>query len=261
MQKQLLHKKIVIIVKSIQSHYLHILNDCKLHLVDFLKTIKKRNKMKRVTLLNLKRILNFKSGTIVSLLISACLSVGNYQFVNAQETKSQAFINNATIEEQFTQVVDKSSKWENHKVVLESWLTGLRRNALDTLKTSKQEIANQKALVKEKEITIDTLNVKLKTTQEELVTALEARNSFSVLGINTSKGVFLTVTWLIILSLAAFSIVALGLYRRSFSVIQKTKEDLDKITAEFDIYRQDTRKKQEQLVIQHHKEMQKLKGG
>jgi hypothetical protein len=217
--------------------------------------------MKSVTFLNPKRTLNFKSGFVATLLLSACLSVGSYQSVNAQETKSQAFINNATIEEQFTQVVDKSSRWENHKVVLESWLTGLRRNALDTLKTTKQEIANQKALVKEKETTIDTLRIKLKSTQEDLVTALEARNTFSVLGMNTSKGFFLTVTWIIILSLAAFSIVALGLYKRSFSVIQKTKEDLDKITTEYDTYRQDTRKKQEQLVIQHHKEMQKLKGG
>jgi len=211
--------------------------------------------MKRFT------FLNFKSSIIAILLLSAYPSIGNQQLINAQETKSQAYINNATIEEQFTQVFDKSSKWENYKVVLESWLTSLRRNSLDSLNTFKQEIANQKGLVQEKEITIDSLNVKLKSTQEELATAIEARNSFSVLGISTSKGFFLTVTWLIILSLAGFSIIALGLYKRSFSVIQKTKEDLDKTSLELENYRQETRKKQEQMVIQHHKEMQKLKGG
>jgi hypothetical protein len=43
-------------------------------------------------------------------------------------------------------------------------------------------------------------------------------------------------------------------------VIQKNKEELSKITDEFEKYRQEARLKQEQLVIQHHKEIQKLKG-
>ena len=217
--------------------------------------------MKSVTLQNPKRNLSFKYRFVVSLLLSACLSAGNFQSANAQEPKNQAYVNNATVEDQFIQVIEKSSKWETYKVVQETWLTNLRRNTLDSINSSKLEILNQKALVAEKERTVDTLQTALKETQEELVIAINNKNSFSVLGINTSKGFFLSITWIIILSLGVFSIVTLGLYRKSFAVIQKTKEELEKTVMELEDYRQETRKKQEQMVIQHHKEMQKLKGG
>lgn len=178
--------------------------------------------------------------------------------IQAQDNK--AYLTEGTLEEQFNHVIDKSSSWENYKMITNSWINTLRRNTLDTLTTAKKEIALQKSLANEKEETIVTLQNTLEETQSALNLAVKEKNSFRILGLNISKGLFLTITWLIIIGLAGLSFVAIGLYKRSFSVIQKNKEELSKITDEFEKYRQEARLKQEQLVIQHHKEIQKLKG-
>lgn len=178
--------------------------------------------------------------------------------IQAQDNK--AYLTEGTLEEQFNHVIDKSSSWENYKMITNSWINTLRRNTLDTLTTAKKEIALQKSLANEKEETIVTLQNTLEETQSALNLAVKEKNSFRILGLNISKGLFLTITWLIIIGLAGLSFVSIGLYKRSFSVIQKNKEELSKITDEFEKYRQEARLKQEQLVIQHHKEIQKLKG-
>lgn len=215
--------------------------------------------MERITPTNITKELKSASRTSFILLLMIVLNVAVNPVIQGQENK-KAYINNATIEEQFNHVIDKSSKWENYKVVTEGWLNTLRKNALDSLNTAKTEIENQKSLVSEKLLTIKTLETTLEETQEALNTAIKDKNSFPIFGLAISKGLFLTTTWLIIICLAAFSVITLGLYKKSFSVIKKTKEELEKNTIQMESYRQETRKKHEQLVMQHHKEIQKLKG-
>lgn len=215
--------------------------------------------MELITPMNITKEQRSVSRTSFVLLLMIILNLAVNPIIQGQENK-KVYINDATIEEQFNYVIEKSSIWENYKVITESWINTLRKNTLDSLNTAKTEIENQRSLVSEKLLTIKTLETTLEETREALTTAKKEKNSFPIFGLAISKGLFLTTTWLIIIGLATLSVIALGLYKKSFSVIQKTKEELEKSTIEMENYRQETRKKHEQLVMQHHKEIQKLKG-
>ena len=207
----------------------------------------------------MKKTVQFKSCLIEKkILVSLFLMIFAFQ-TYAQEDK-KAYLNDGTIEEQLEHVVTKSSNWDIYKLILNDWVTKLRRNTLDSLNASKQEIATQKELVANRDKEISELQSTLQKTSDDLALVQTEKNSITLLGINISKGIFLSITLIIIIGLATFGAMAFGLYKRSFAAINKTQAELDKITLEFETHRQEARKKQEQLVVQHHKDIQKLKG-
>ena len=183
-----------------------------------------------------------------------------FQIPSYAQDDRKIYLNDGTIEEQLEHVISKSSNWDVYKLILNDWVTKLRRNTLDSLNASKREIVAQKELVANRDKEISELQSTLQKTRDDLNLVQKEKNSITIFGMNISKGIFLSVTILIILGLATFAVMAFGLYKRSFSVINKTQTELDKITQEFETHRQEARKKQEQLVVQHHKEIKRLKG-
>ncbi len=199
---------------------------------------------------------SFKFISILMLIIG----VVSFSKITAQESANKVYPKQATIEEQLNHVIDKSSKWENYKMVTDTWLTSLRRNTIDSINLLKNTITEKNTVITQKDTTIKKLETNLEATNQSLLKATKERNSFAVFGIIISKSLFLTLTWTIIIALSVISFVAISFYKRSHLIIKKTKEEYAKALQDFDDYRQDSRKKYEQLVVQHHKEMQKLKG-
>jgi peptidoglycan hydrolase CwlO-like protein len=164
------------------------------------------------------------------------------------------------LEEQFEYIIDKSSIWNMHTLIYTDWVNKLRHSAMDSLSRAKNEIVAQQDIVKGKDVEINNLKHSLEQTQNELTVVQKEKNSLTVFGANISKGVFLTAVIVIVLGLAAFAVIAYGLFKRSYTATRKTQNELDAVSKEFETYRQESRKKQEQLVVQHHREIQKLKG-
>jgi preprotein translocase subunit SecF len=178
-------------------------------------------------------------------------------FVSAQEKE---YLKDGTIEEQISYVIDKSSSWDNHKVILNSWISNLKKNTLDSISSLKKEISSQRNLLSEKEAEIINLQDDLKNTKDNLDKTESEKDTIPFLGINFSKNAFLTTVILIFIILIALVITIFWLYNRSFKVIRKTQEELETINKEFEEHRQESRKKYEQLVVKHHKEIQKFRG-
>ena len=209
----------------------------------------------------MKKTILFKSCLIEKkFIISLFLMIFIFQISSYSQEDRKVYLNDGTIEEQLEHVISKSSNWDIYKLILNDWVTKLRRNTLDSLNASKNEIAAQKELVANRDNEIAELQSTLQKTRDDLNLVQKEKNSITLLGVNISKGIFLSVTIIIVIGLAAFGVMVFGLYKRSFAVINKTQTELDKITQEFETHRQEARKKQEQLVVQHHKEIQRLKG-
>lgn len=210
----------------------------------------------------MKLFFNKSIGTSFKIISTLMLIIGVVSFskITAQESANKVYPKQATIEEQFHHVIEKSSKWENYKMVTDTWLTSLRRNTLDSINLLKTNIAEKNTIIAQKDTTIKKLEANLEATNQSLLKATKEKNSFSIIGIVISKPLFLTLTWFIIIALSVISFVAISFYKRSHFIIKKIKDEQMKTLQDFDDYRQDSRKKYEQLVVQHHKEMQKLKG-
>ena len=209
----------------------------------------------------MKKTVLFKNSLMAKkIIISSFLMIFAFHISSFAQEDRKVYLSDGTIEEQLEHVIGKSSNWDAYKLILNDWVTKLRRNVVDSLNASKNEIAAQKELVANRDNEISELQSTLQKTRDELNLVQKEKDSITLLGVNISKGIFLSVTIIIVIGLAAFAVMAFGLYKRSFAAINKTQAELDKITQEFEIHRQEARKKQEQLVVQHHKEIQRLKG-
>ncbi|MDR2927646.1 MAG: hypothetical protein LBV41_05540 [Cytophagaceae bacterium] len=188
------------------------------------------------------------------------LMVIPFYFSLLAQDAAKVYPSELDLEEQFEYIIDKSSIWNMHTLIYTDWVNKLRHSAMDSLSRAKNEIVAQQDIVKGKDVEINNLKHSLEQTQNELTVVQKEKNSLTVFGANISKGVFLTAVIVIVLGLAAFAVIAYGLFKRSYTATRKTQNELDAVSKEFETYRQESRKKQEQLVVQHHREIQKLKG-
>ena len=177
----------------------------------------------------------------------------------AQGTGERPYIQDATIEQQLEFVIDKSSTWEQYRVIREGWMKRLQKNTLDSLAFTRDEIAQRNILIAKKTDSIASLNERISQFHEELDYAVEQRDSIAVLGMLIQKSVFITITWVIIVGLGVLVIILGGLYKRGFVVTRRAEKDLEELKVEYEQFRKSQREKIEQMVVKHHNELKKRK--
>jgi hypothetical protein len=177
---------------------------------------------------------------------------------NAQSSKT--YPGDAPIEEQINFVINESSKWQNYKMILETWTTRVRTNTFDTLNAKKAEISGLNTLIEERDLEISSLSDTLGTTRQQLEIAISEKDTFLIFGASLSKSFFLSIVIFVILSLLIVAVFAFFLFQRGNMQMRTIRNELDVMREEFEMYRQQSRQKYENMVIQHHKEIQKLKG-
>ncbi len=172
----------------------------------------------------------------------------------------KAYIDGGSIIDQFEYVQEKSSRWENYTMIPDPWFKLLKKNALDTLKMKNEEIAELQNSLTKKDVELQNSMTELTSTQKALSETEAAKNSFNIFNMEMSKGFFLTLIGFIFIALLVITSGALLLFKKENMAIKRNKNEHDLLKHEFEEYRQEVRIRQEQLVIQHHKEIQKLKG-
>lgn len=172
----------------------------------------------------------------------------------------KAYIDGGSIIDQFEYVQEKSSRWENYTMIPDPWFKLLKKNALDTLKMKNEEIAELQNSLTKKDVELQNSMTELTSTQKALSETEAAKNSFNIFNMEMSKGFFLSLIGFIFIALLVITSGALLLFKKENMAIKRNKNEHDLLKHEFEEYRQEVRIRQEQLVIQHHKEIQKLKG-
>ena len=169
--------------------------------------------------------------------------------------RPKPFADTLDIEGQFSYAIDKSSNFQDYKVIKQNWILKLKQNTLDTMDFFKSNLNSAIRSVQVKNSTIDSLgreNLALKTQLNE-------KNSFSFFGIMVSKSGYDSIMWAIISGL----IVALALlflaFKRSFAVTVQTKKDLIDVKEEFESFRKKALKSKEEAVRQLYDELNKYK--
>jgi hypothetical protein len=177
----------------------------------------------------------------------------------SQEVQEKPFIENATIENQFNFVFDKSYKFENFKSVKIPWFLTLKSHALDTIKNLKNELRKAKVQYSTSGSVIDTLRAELKRANEQLSITDKEKNSLRFLGILMGKSSYNTLVWTIILALAILLAIFILLFKRSHVVTSQTKDTLAEVKEEFETYRKRTLEREEKMARKHLDELNKYK--
>lgn len=186
----------------------------------------------------------------LGLLLWLCVGSGHAQ---------KAYIQDAGIKEQLNFVEEEASKWQNYVMITDTWFRQLKKNVTDTLDQKNQNIGALETTIASRDSVIGQLNSELEKTKTRLETSEREKNAFQFLGLSMAKPVFISLVLFVFFALLIAIGAALFLFQRSNHTANRTKKDLEKMKEEFEDYRQRARQKYENLVVQHHKEIQKLK--
>ncbi len=174
---------------------------------------------------------------------------------SAPAPKPKPFPDSLDVLGQFNYAIEKSSDFREYKVIRQTWVSKLRSNTLDTLKNIKKDLNSAQNMIQAKVEIIDSVEAELTTVR----TQLEAKNSFSLLGLMVSKKTYDSIMWGVIISLVVAFGIMFAAFRRSFSVTSQTKKDLTDVKDEFEDFRKKALKSKEEAVRQLYDELNKYK--
>jgi hypothetical protein len=178
---------------------------------------------------------------------------------NAQETVEQPSLDNGTIENQFQYVLDKSSRYEEYKVIKLAWMNKLKSHVADSLNELQNKLDHSHQLTAMRDQRIDSLKTSLAQTKADLNDAVEERNSLSFLGLKVEKTSYNGIMWTLVVFLAAGLIIFLLLFKRSNFVTVRTSKDLQETREEFEEFRKKALRREEEIVRKYHNELNKYK--
>ena len=160
--------------------------------------------------------------------------------INAQEA-------GATIDDQFTDVIEKSNRYQDYKVVKIYKLNNLRKNIKDSIAEYEASLEAAESFAGEQEARIDTLANQLKDLESQLETSKSKEDGIELFGSLIKKSTYKTTMWSIIGVLALIGFILLFKFRNSNAITRSAKLKLAETEAEFEEHRQKNLEQQQVL--------------
>lgn len=177
----------------------------------------------------------------------------------AQSNTIITVLDSAAFEAQLEFVQERTRVYNDFRAIREDVFLKMKKNAIDTLRKEKLEVARLNSELTERDFQIETLNTDLSRTKTERDQSIRTKDSFVFLGIQMQKGVYNTVMWIIVLGLLSVGVILFLMFKKSFVVTSQTKHELESIQEEYETYKKSSREKYEKLVVSHHSEIMKMK--
>jgi hypothetical protein len=168
-------------------------------------------------------------------------------------------LESGTVVNQFDFVLEKSSKFEDTRVVKTFWLTRLKAHVTDSLKTVNRKFSESQKILQKRQFQIDSLKTCISNINTGLISVTNEKDSMKLLGILINKNLYQTIVWIVIIGLLLILIILGILFKRSNSITVQTKTDLEELKLEFETHRKRALDREAQLSRKHLDEILKLK--
>jgi hypothetical protein len=179
---------------------------------------------------------------------------------NSQTSSLREMMDTTSIEKQYDYIFEKSSRYEEYKVIRETWLNQYRESLYDTVNGLRNTITENNQVIEDKNTEIQNLNDELSKVTEEKDLAIKEKNSLSFLGLKLDKTFYNLIMWIIVITLAVLLVVTYLMFKRSNLVTRDTKSEISQLQKEYDDYRNSARLPMEKVKRDHLDEIQKMKG-
>ncbi len=176
-----------------------------------------------------------------------------------QKTVAKPFPDNIPLEDQYIYLIEKSSTYQDYRVIRQAWVSKFKTHFLDTLKFLRGTIIDDQSVISQKTYQIDSLANELKKTNNILANVVKEKNSLKLFGFQVSKQAYDAIMWLIIIGLLALVGFLFMLFKRSNTITIRTKTDLQEIKDEFEDFRKKALKSKEEAVRMIYDELKKYK--
>jgi hypothetical protein len=189
-----------------------------------------------------------------------CL-LGSSGIYSAQaQTSTLEIQDTATLQQQMDHLRQRMNIYNGYRAVRDDIFLKMIQNSVDSLNAAKSEISQLESTLATARADMAVLDKTLQQTKSDRDLAIKNKNSLSFFGIQLNKAAYNSILWTIILVLVVLLVLLFLMFKRSFVITRQTTKDLEETRQEFETYRQQSRERYEKLVVQHHKEILKLKG-
>ncbi len=152
-----------------------------------------------------------------------------------------------TLNEQMTEAFDKSNSYQEYKVVKKTQLATLKRNILDSVSLLEKKINSQESELEQQKNEIDSLRQNLKNTQQSLSNSKEKEDGITVFGILTSKAVYNTIMWSIIVLLLLTGGFLFYRFLNSSKITNAAELKMVEMEMELEDYRRNSLEREQKL--------------
>lgn len=184
---------------------------------------------------------------------NSILAQENYEDTVSWDKKDLGF--------QFDYINQKSTSYQEYKVVKKEWILGLKSRTMDTVSMLYKELKLLKEVNFSQDSDIQQLKIEIDSLEELLQIAIKNNESMSFLGINTSKSHYNIVVWLIIGLISFLLILSVVKARKAISAASFAKSALNTVEEEFDGYKRVAIEREQKVRRQLQDEILKQKKG
>jgi preprotein translocase subunit SecF len=162
-----------------------------------------------------------------------------------------------TLDEQFTNMINKSNKWEDFRVIKLRTLENFKSNVTDSIVKAKADFAAKDGeIIRQKEM-INILETQLKNSHQMLEEISADKESITFLGVQVYKSTYKNTMWVLTGALSAMLLFFVYRFKRSNSVTQQIKDSLQEIQDEYNNYKKRAMEKEQKLARELQTELNK----
>lgn len=152
-----------------------------------------------------------------------------------------------TIDAQFVDVIEKSNRYEDYKVVKIYKLNNLRKNVKDSIAAIEANLEAANTTIEQQQNDISTLTNDVTSLQGQLTESKAKENGIDLFGSLIKKSTYKTTMWSVIGFLGLILVFLFFKFKNSNAVTREAKMKLAEIEAEFEEHRQKNLEQQQVL--------------
>lgn len=193
----------------------------------------------------------------VSLILILAL---NFQSVNAQDQeKDKLSLNSGTIDNQFEYVIQKSNRYQDYKVVKNTWLYALKAHTLDSLNAIRKDLLDTQNVVDRQTKEISDLKTNLANTQSDLNKTNIEKDSMALFGMQMGKTNYNVLMWSFVAILMGLLFFFIFKFKNSNTLTREAKLKLEEVESEFEEHRRSALEREQKVRRQLQDELNKNK--
>ena len=154
--------------------------------------------------------------------------------------------NSTTLDNQFVDIIEKSNRYQDYKVVKIYKLNNLKKNVKDSIAAYKKTISTDQTTISQQQAKIATATQNIANLQNELTLSMQKEDGISLFGLLIKKSTYKVIMWSIIGLLGVLVFFLFYKFKNSFSKIRSVELKLTETESEFEDHR---RKNLEQQQI------------
>ncbi len=175
------------------------------------------------------------------------LTIPLFLFTHQITAQDSVQVRKNTLNDQMTEVFEKSNSYQEYKVIKKTQLATLKRNILDSISSFNKRITAQESDLRQQRMAIDSLRQNLKTTKEKLSRSKEKEDGIEFFGVLTSKATYNSIMWSIILILLLIGGFLFYRFLNSHKITNAAQLKIAEMEIELEDYRRNSLEREQKL--------------